>query len=119
MRCEYCSGEVVRYKMIITSGKTVVTERCDICGRYPRGKPFVSKKEVADVDSLPLWHDNLADAPACDYFGCMEKGTEYHHYAPRHLFQDADMWATGYLCLKHHREWHEKTKTGSFAKRKS
>lgn len=57
--------------------------------------------------------DNLSMAPQCDRCGSGD-GTEYHHYAPSHLFDDADRWATGYLCRSCHTEWHRKTRTGAF-----
>lgn len=41
------------------------------------------------------------------FFFCRK--CEFHHYAPRHLFDDADTWATGYLCVKCHQEWHKRT----------
>jgi hypothetical protein len=115
MKCPYCSGEVETYRLIISSGKEVATQRCSLCGRVPdKKRPFLPKKEIKDFDKLPLFDDFSADAPACGYMGCQNKGTEYHHYAPRHLFDDADFWETGFLCLYHHNLWHERTRTGSY-----
>lgn len=39
---------------------------------------------------------------------CGEEGAAEHHWAPKHLFDDAYSWPTSYLCKKHHKEWHTK-----------
>lgn len=62
--------------------------------------------------------ENVGMAPPCERCGSTA-GTEYHHYAPRHLFPDADMWATGYLCRPCHTEWHRKTRTGAFSQQRT
>jgi len=59
---------------------------------------------VEDVPILP----SSSDVPVCEV--CGKEGAELHHYAPQHLFDNADDWPTGYLCLEHHREWHQKIK---------
>lgn len=33
-------------------------------------------------------------------------GTEYHHWAPRNTFPDADQWPGAWLCRSCHRLWH-------------
>ena len=119
MHCKRCNVESVIYRQINHSGSRVVVERCPKCGSNPNtGRPFLSVKDY-DWESLPLLEDLSAEAEPCDVRGCREVGTELHHYAPRHLFEDADDWPTGYLCKTHHRMWHELTRTGSFVTRKS
>jgi hypothetical protein len=44
--------------------------------------------------------------PKCEYHGCERTDTEYHHWAPRHLFTDAEDWPGSYLCGEHHPHWH-------------
>lgn len=114
--CSRCQDFREYYRMIMQSGGVAITERCPTCGSFPAGKPFASKALVKDVDALPLWEDRTINAPSCEYEGCKNKGVEYHHYAPRHLFEDADKWRTGWLCLEHHRQWHKQTKTGAYKK---
>jgi hypothetical protein len=117
MKCKRCEVEGGIYRQINSNGAKVVVERCPNCGANPNaGKPFLPLKDY-DWESLPLWEDKTIDAPPCSVRGCVNKGTEYHHYAPRHLFEDADDWATGYLCAIHHRLWHERTNTGSYITR--
>lgn len=114
MSCQYCRGSVKQYRMIIQSGATVVTERCEVCRRAPKGKPFISKAGIENIEALPIWSDETETAPACQYDGCTNKGVEYHHFAPRHLFEDADYWPTGWLCKYHHDLWHKRTQTGTY-----
>ena len=118
MNCPHCKyGEVEVYRLTISNGSQVATERCNVCGRVPnRSRPFLPKKDIPNFESLPLFDDFTADAPACEVLGCQNKGTEYHHYAPRHLFEDAELWVTGFLCKEHHMLWHKKTRTGSYYK---
>jgi len=96
----------------------VVVERCPKCRTSPDQKrPFLSLKDY-DWESLPLFLDNTETAPPCAYRGCTNEGSEYHHYAPRHLFEDADQWPAGPLCHFHHDQWHKLTQTGSYTSRK-
>lgn len=62
--------------------------------------------------------ENVGFAEPCERCGSRE-GSEYHHYAPRHLFPDADSWATGYLCRPCHIEWHRRTQTGAFSRQRT
>lgn len=118
MNCPHCrTGEVIPYRMVISSGVGVVVKRCDVCGRKPEYKrPFYPKADYPNWDELPLPEDMTADAPPCGVAGCTNKGTEYHHWAPRHLFEDAEFWPTDYLCREHHALWHKTTKTGAYKK---
>lgn len=45
--------------------------------------------------------------PPCEVCGA-EDQTEYHHWAPRHLFgDDCDNWPKSTLCQKCHVRWHQ------------
>ena len=111
MMCLRCHIEGVVYRQVNRNGAKVVVERCPQCRRNTNKKFFLPAKEY-DWDSLPLFVEY--DPQPCAYYGCKEKGTEYHHFAPRHLFDDADYWPIAYLCIKHHTEWHKRTKTGVY-----
>lgn len=118
MLCKSCGTETQIFRQINSSGSRVVVERCPECGRNPnKGKPFLKKADF-DWESLPLFQDASLTAEPCSYKGCENKGTEWHHYAPQHLFDDADNWGAGYLCQYHHRLWHEKTETGAYITRR-
>ena len=71
---------------------------------------FISHKKLEqysiDPEELPIVND-YRGFQKCAV--CGAQITEYHHWAPRHLFgSDADKWPIGYLCPKHHAEWHDK-----------
>lgn len=108
--------DFILFRQINSNGAHVAVERCRLCGRNPnKGKPFLSKKDIPNFDELPLLVDYSKQSEPCVVCGSKD-GSEYHHFAPRHLFDNADEWPTGWLCMKHHNEWHKKTRTGSFYK---
>lgn len=118
MICPHCkTEETVIYRQVNSSGSKVVVERCPNCHRNPnKGKPFLPLQNY-NWDELPLFENYSDQSMPCCVAGCANIGTEYHHFAPRHLFDNPDGWPTGYLCKEHHNEWHEKTRTGSYYKR--
>jgi hypothetical protein len=117
--CPHCGGDLVLYRQINGNGSQVIVARCCKCDRIPNAKqPFLPKSDYPHWQEFPVYQDNTQFSEPCCVKGCERRDTEYHHFAPRHLFAEAaDNWPTGWLCLIHHREWHEKTKTGMFAKR--
>jgi hypothetical protein len=116
MLCGKCGSETVIYGQINGNGAHVVVERCPKCGRNPHpGKPFLPIKDYK-WETLPLIEDRTKNSEPCAVKGCERTDTEYHHFAPRHIFGLAcDDWPGAWICMKHHREWHMKTKTGSYA----
>lgn len=45
--------------------------------------------------------------PPCVVLGCLQDGSEDHHFAPRNTFGDeADNWPVLALCHEHHFFWH-------------
>jgi hypothetical protein len=114
MLCNKCGIPAVIYKQINASGAVVVVERCPQCKSNPnKGVPFLNKS-LYNVDTLPLFQDLTVNAEPCYIRGCSNKGTQLHHFAPKHLFDNYNDWPTAWLCQPHHDEWHKKTKTGSW-----
>lgn len=72
---------------------------CLECGARDHGGEQVGP--VFDVLLL-----DRRDGRPCERCGDTASGVELHHYAPRNTFRDADEWATGWLCVPCHREWH-------------
>ena len=58
-----------------------------------------------DKDTLEVVQDNRTPDYPCER--CGEIATEYHHWAPRYLFDDCEEWPTSYLCRSCHRRWHD------------
>jgi len=118
MKCKNCKDvECKIYKQYNRSGSVVVVERCPSCRRNPNPqRAFLPKKEY-NLDDLPLFEDYTEDAHGCEVNGCTNRGSEYHHFAPEHLFEDFNDWPTGWLCMEHHDLWHKITRTGKYYKR--
>jgi len=70
-----------------------------------------------DIDDIPVIRDhscaqcggdgcNLCQSSnPCERCGGYQR-IERHHWAPRHLFTDADRWPMSNLCRQCHMEWH-------------
>jgi hypothetical protein len=73
--------------------------------------PFLPKGSIDDWDALPLFQDNTEGMEEnCVVIGCTRKGVEYHHSAPRSVFQEESSdWPIYPICLYHHRRWHDMT----------
>ena len=54
----------------------------------------------------PILRNFAEGAPDCDRCGSSD-GTELHHWAPSHLFEDSWQWPTSYLCRQCHTLWHQ------------
>ena len=96
-RCDH--GSTLTGYIIKSNGAEQPRRVCFNCG-----VTFDAKSEVGAVYDLLL--DDLRDGRPCERCGDTASGVELHHYAPRNTFRDADSWATGWLCIPCHREWH-------------
>jgi hypothetical protein len=86
--------------MILASGVRRAVNYCILCNQtFDLGV-----KLPRDNDHLPIVRDNRNHDRVCAV--CGEVGAEYHHWAPRSLFADADSWPISLLCPTHHRQWH-------------
>ncbi len=110
--CKRCGRSCLLARGNAINGSTQIFWWCTSCGRVadPQ-RPFVRKDYVTHVlrisiESLPVVERfDTSTAPVCAV--CGQPGVEYHHWAPRHLFADAELWPGDYLCAKHHRHWHD------------
>lgn len=106
MICTWCgSTDVERVRNIISNGTSQVYELCLKCNRNARGKAiYLAHADLGDITQYRVINDYCKTAPACDHCGSTE-GTEFHHWAPQHIFQDANYWPGAYLCRTCHRLW--------------
>jgi hypothetical protein len=100
-----CSHSVqIRGYMVKANGEACPQILCLECGR--RGD--ISRHDLEPVLDIVL-RDNTADKwnadKTCEH--CGARGCEYHHFAPRAIFNDADSWPTAWLCPNCHRLWHQ------------
>ena len=111
--CKSCEHETTSklVRNVTASGISQVWYQCIFClGNVEGvGSAFVKHTELKskniEINLLPIINDYRDSNRVC--FVCGERDCELHHYAPRHLFTNADSWPTGYLCKKHHDQWHK------------
>lgn len=100
-KIEQQHGPVLLEKKIMANGGTQVTAYAN--GHYIQHIPL--NLIPADIlNTIQISHDYRANNPPCAHCGAI--GTELHHWAPQHLFTDAHLWPTAYLCEKCHKLWH-------------
>jgi hypothetical protein len=115
-KCHRCGGANVKLRrQIITSGAVQIGWHCVNCGRWAEPSPHWMKHE--DVAAwLRRFSKAIDDIPvANDYSGdhlCVICGApaEYNHWWPQALADECEDWTKwpgDYLCVKHHREWHD------------
>jgi DNA-directed RNA polymerase subunit RPC12/RpoP/Zn ribbon nucleic-acid-binding protein len=108
--CEHCGSKRILFGVqIIASGFKTVLARCAACGKRPQKQFTAYNTKLFNLDELEVWNDNSISSEPCQRCGA-KTGTQFHHYGPKSVFgiEDADKWATGYLCPKCHAEWHIK-----------
>lgn len=111
--CKRCGTASLLARDKTSNGATQVFYWCVHCGRLANGsRAFLSHTYVTrilkvDIDSLPVIERYPKIINPCAYAGCPNTNTEEHHFAPRHLFTDAELWPKAFLCAEHHRRWHQ------------
>jgi hypothetical protein len=91
-------------KVVCANGSTQYKSYCMECGG--RGGNLLHS-DVAGLDQprIPILSEK--EIVPCERCGSMD-GSEVHHWAPMHLFDDAEGWPKSHLCISCHREWHAK-----------
>ncbi len=119
MQCFRCGSTGVDFrKTIMQNGEIHIAAYCLACGRIATKDAYIPKKRftAAHIASMTIENDYSDGDLVCCVDGCSNSDVEWHHFAPRGLFGDtAEKWPKGWVCRKHHREWHERTRTGAFA----
>jgi hypothetical protein len=98
-KCGQRRSLAARFAVRQRNGVTLISTRCAHCGAVVK-----TQGATDDVHLLPLWHDHTDSTP-CARCGSQD-GVELHHWAPRHLFEDADKWPVSELCRPCHQRWH-------------
>ena len=84
---------------------------CSECERVIDGESWVKKHKVSQwihLSRVPTIQDLRLDI-RCSYSGCMSRGYEDHHWAPKSIFgaKEAEKWPIDPLCKAHHDMWHD------------
>ena len=121
VNCFRCGGTRIEFRRtIMQNGQTSIGAYCLQCNRLATKETCIPKRRFSagQIADMVIEHDYSQHDNVCCVKGCTRHDVEWHHFAPRGLFnQEADDWPGGWLCAKHHREWHERTKTGAFSLR--
>lgn len=101
-RCSKTSEVAALGKIVCSNGAIQYKAYCLECGG--KGAPFTyGEVDGLDPDRIPILRSH--DVVPCERCGS-EEGSEVHHWAPIHLFEDAEDWPMSHLCRKCHMEWH-------------
>lgn len=97
-------------KRIAANGSFQVIWSCGLCEYKTSSVPhWVLERIGMDIRDLPVIESYAGIYGRCIVKGCESEEVELNHFGPQAIFgPDADDWPTGYLCLKHHREWGER-----------
>jgi hypothetical protein len=89
---------------------THIVEVCQACSRRTSMQSLPrSRFTEAEIALMRAWSDNVQPDQRCEVQGCINRGVEWHHWAPQHLagqFAAPTRWPLGLLCRHHHAEWH-------------
>lgn len=110
IRCkgDWCRDSAGRWGIwcsrVNVDGRVAATLRCLVCGLQYRH--IGATNVINNPALLPVWSDSTSPHP-CERCGSIN-GTQRHHWAPWHLFDDAESWPTAHLCIPCHQLWHER-----------
>lgn len=99
-------GDETRVEVVAKrNGVIDVKLRCDNCGRLTGTLPRdVVWEWLNPFGPMILRASDLSEP--CVVAGCESRSIEWHHFAPRNTFPDADDWPVLPLCRPHHVQWH-------------
>lgn len=92
------------------SGHRAVVETCEDCGEKIGG--HIGNRRLRALgktrNDIPLANAGTETHEICARCGS-DQDVQLHHWAPKHLFNDADRWPQDYLCHDCHHMWHKVT----------
>lgn len=118
MECIHCHSMNVEWrKTIRQNGSIGIGAYCLDCNRRATVKIWHSNSLFSPerIDAMPIESNYTNPEAVCCVEGCTANDVEWHHFAPKHLFgMNSDRWPAAWVCRKHHSEWHQLTRTGSY-----
>lgn len=114
-RCSKSTNVAALGKVICSNGSIQYKAYCMECGGKGTNIPY---SQVEGLDSSRIKVITEHEIIPCERCGS-EEGSEVHHWAPAHLFDDWLDWPTSHLCRKCHREWHSVVTPNMSARRKA
>lgn len=101
-RCSGSSTIAALGKVKCSNGSFQYKAYCQECGGKGTNFPYADIDGL-DEDRIPILTDH--DIAPCERCGSKD-GSEVHHWAPAHLFDDYFEWPTSNLCKSCHAQWH-------------
>ena len=109
LRCKKITTQEI-HMHISRSGAEGFAWRCQTCRFWTAKKGggiWIPVEELrsfkVEIEALPVICD-LGERCAV----CGKRGTELHHWFPQAINQElADKFPKDWLCVEHHREWHD------------
>lgn len=101
-RCTSVSDVAALGKIRCSNGSIQYKAYCLDCGGKGSDLPH---SDVVGLDEGRIAVLTNHDVTPCVRCGSTE-GSEVHHWAPSHLFENSDEWPTSHLCRSCHMEWH-------------
>lgn len=119
--CWTCAISIARRHCPHAGEPELVIQRAANGYRHPKLRcrtcyKVLASPKLRDIDESAAVAETRspAEAAPCQRCGSTE-GAEKHHWAPIHLFTDADDWPTAMLCPPCHTRWHVATGTAGTA----
>lgn len=101
-------------KRVNKNGSVLISWHCLECGSWAM-TPIKWFKHIDIIEYLKKFDADINDIPIIDESEkqlcavCGSSFTEYHHWAPKHIFGDeAEKWPGSELCKNCHNDWHMK-----------
>lgn len=101
--CTQTKGVASLGKIVCSNGVNQFKFYCLECGGLSNPIAHTHLVDVEKYYVVPVLND-FGGLP-CERCGSSE-GSEKHHWAPKHLFNDAETWPKSYLCRECHARWH-------------
>jgi hypothetical protein len=107
--CRYCGAEAIGLGGYLQSdGRIAVRMFCGECHKDQTGDLKVPQ-EIRNAVGI-IWRK---DGKPCQVYGCGNIYSQMHHVLPRCIDANlAGMYPVVWLCIEHHRMWHELTGVG-------
>jgi hypothetical protein len=112
--CACASRQVSVAAAVYANGVKQYRLRCDNCGQWLGGAIARWKIDGATARGAPIVQVNT---PVASCARCGAPSVELHHWAPRSLFDDFDLWPTAWLCRACHERWHDLMQAAVFRRR--
>jgi len=105
----YPQGSTAIRKFVKSSGAVTHELVCTIEGCRFHTSPIPNSAAQALLQKLPVLETRSSEptGDTCSYMGCESTDIEWHHFAPRNTFADADHYPVMPLCRWHHHSWHQ------------